>query len=67
MLFKIKDKLNQDSLLIIYNAVIQPYLFNCCEVWDSSFDKYIVMDLGLTIIYFFIKLCPEMSHNWVNH
>ena len=32
MLFKIKDKLKQDSLLTIYNAIIQPYLFYCCEV-----------------------------------
>ena len=42
MLFNIKDKLNQDSLLTIYNAVIQPYLFYCCEVWSRSFDKYII-------------------------
>ena len=41
MLFKIKNKLNQDSLLTIYNAVIQPYLSYCCEVWGRSFDKYI--------------------------
>ena len=41
MLFKIKNKLNQDSLLTIYDAVIQPYLSYCCEVWGRSFDKYI--------------------------
>ena len=41
MLFKIKDKLNQDSLLTIYNAIIQPYLFYCCKVWGRSFDKCI--------------------------
>ena len=38
MLFKIKDKLNQDSLLTIYNAKIQPYSFYCCEVWGRSFN-----------------------------
>ena len=41
VLFKTKDKLNQDSLLTIYNAIIQPYLFDCCEVWGRSFDKCI--------------------------
>ena len=41
MLFKTKDKLNQDSLLTKNSGVIQPYLFYSCEVWGRSFDKYI--------------------------
>ena len=38
MLFNIKDKLNQDPLLTIYIAVIQPYLFYCSEVCGRGFD-----------------------------
>ena len=25
---------DQDTLILIYNAIVQPYFDYCCEVWD---------------------------------
>ena len=36
-----KNILNVDSLKYLYNAVILPYLFYCCEVWGNASSYFI--------------------------
>ena len=31
---RIKPFVDQDTLVLIYNAIVRPYFDYCCEVWD---------------------------------
>ena len=31
---KLKEFLDRDTLVLVYNALIQPHFDYCCEVWD---------------------------------
>ena len=32
---KLKEFVNRDTLVLVYNALIQPHFDYCCEVWDE--------------------------------
>ena len=36
-MYRIRDKVDNDSLLMIYNALILPYLMYCCELWGNTY------------------------------
>ena len=36
VIYKVKNILNVDSLKYLYNSLILPYLFYCCEVWGNG-------------------------------
>ena len=41
VIYKVKDILNVNSLKHLYNALVLPYLFYCCEVWGNA-SKYLI-------------------------
>ena len=41
VIYKVKYILNVDSLKYLYNALILPYLFYCCEVWGNAYSYLI--------------------------
>ena len=47
VLYRLKDKLNERSLLILYNTLIYPYLNYCSDVWgqtaNSNLQKLIIL------------------------
>ena len=32
---RLRDYVSRDTLVLVYNALVQPYFDYCCEVWDS--------------------------------
>ena len=40
ILYKCKPLLNENSLKILYNAIIYPYFTYCIEVWGSTYTTY---------------------------
>ena len=36
VIYKVKNMLNVDSVKYLYNALILPYLFYCCEIWGNA-------------------------------
>ena len=32
---KLKEFVNQDTLVLVYNSLFQPHFDYCCEVWDE--------------------------------
>ena len=41
VIYKVKNMLNVKSLKYLYNALILPYLFYCCEVWGNA-SSYLI-------------------------
>ena len=41
VIYKVKNILIVNSLKHLYNALVLPYLFYCCEVWGNT-SKYLI-------------------------
>ena len=41
VLYKCRPVLNENSLRMLYNAMIYPYFTYCVEVWGSTYSSYI--------------------------
>ena len=41
ILYKCRPILNENTLKMLYNAIIYPYFTYCVEVWGSTYSKYI--------------------------
>ena len=37
-MYRIKEKVDSQSLLMIYNTLILPYLMYCCELWGNTYN-----------------------------
>ena len=37
-MYRVKDKVNEITLLIIYNTLILPHLQYCCELWGNTYN-----------------------------
>ena len=37
-LYRIKDKVDENTLLTIYNTLILPHLSYCCEIWGKTYN-----------------------------
>ncbi|CAB4005694.1 Hypothetical predicted protein [Paramuricea clavata] len=42
---KLKEFVDRDTLVSIFNAIVQPYFTYCCEVWDIFVAKRIREDI----------------------
>ena len=40
-MYRVKDKVNEETLLMIYNTLILPYLQYCCELWGNTYGSRI--------------------------
>ena len=40
-MYRIKDKVNSNTLLTIYNTLILPHLSYCCEIWANTYNSRI--------------------------
>ena len=40
-MYRIKDKVNEGTLLTIYNTLILPHLSYCCEIWGNTYTSRI--------------------------
>ena len=37
-MYRIKDKVGSNILLMIYNTLIVPHLTYCCEIWGNTYN-----------------------------
>ena len=37
-MYRLRKKVNDNSLLSIYNALILPHLTYCCEIWGNTYS-----------------------------
>ena len=40
-MYRIKDKVNSNTLLTVYNTLILPHLSYCCEIWVNTYTRRI--------------------------
>ena len=38
-MYRIKQKVDSTSLLMVYNALILPYFMYCCELWGNTYSS----------------------------
>ena len=40
-MYRVKEKVNEEALLMIYNTLVLPHLQYCCELWGNTYDSRI--------------------------
>ena len=45
-MYRIRDKVDESTLLTVYNILILPHLSHCCEIWRNTYNRR-VKDLVL--------------------
>ena len=41
MMYRIKDKVDSETLIMVYNTLMLPHLSYCCEIWGNTYGSRI--------------------------
>ena len=49
IMYKIKEKVDSDTLITVYNTLMLPHLSYCCEIWGNTYGSRLPSSSLLTL------------------